>query len=96
MSDVISKNDDITNLRQMLFETMRDVRAGTLDTERAKVINGTAQTIINSAKVEVDYVRITGAQTSNKFLEAPLSITTTTTGLPNGITSIRQHRLLDD
>jgi hypothetical protein len=83
-------SDDITKLREMLFETMRDLRAGTLDTDRARVINDSAQTIINSAKVEVDYIKATGAQTSNGFIDG----TAKSDGLPPGIVSVRQHRLL--
>lgn len=53
-------NNNITELRNILFDTIRGLKNKTIDTEQAKAINDTAQTIINSAKVEVDHARITG------------------------------------
>ena len=82
-------SDDINGLRGMLFETLRDLREGKIDIDKAKAINDTAQTIINSAKVEVDYIRITGAQTSNGFIEG----VATPPELPNGVVSVRRHIL---
>lgn len=84
-------SDNINGLRGMLFETLRDLREGKIDIDKAKAINDTAQTIINSAKVEVDYIRITGAQTSNGFIEGGAA---KQDALPLGIVSVRQHRLL--
>lgn len=65
--------NDITKLRNVLFETLDALRnkENPLEIERAKMINETAQTIINSAKVEVDFVRATGNATTTKFLDAP-------------------------
>lgn len=64
--------NDITKLRNVLFETLDALRnkENPMEIERAKMINETAQTIINSAKVEVDYIRATGNETT-KFLDAP-------------------------
>lgn len=63
---------DITTLRQHLFETLEALKddKNPMDIERAKAVNETAQTIINSAKVEVDYMRISGASASSTFLPA--------------------------
>ncbi|MGY8903728.1 MAG: hypothetical protein ACKVIH_04175 [Burkholderiales bacterium] len=78
-----------------------------LDAEirRAKGVSEITQTIINSAKVEVDYLQATG-QASTPFLEVPPDqpyLTNTkvasnheTQHLPgdgNGITSITRHKL---
>ena len=50
--------NDIDSLRAHLFDTIADLRAGTLDVDRAKVIAEVAQVVINSAKVECDHMRI--------------------------------------
>lgn len=57
-------NNDITELRSALFDTLRDLKAGKIDLDCAKAINETAQTIINTAKVEVDHMRVTGGYSS--------------------------------
>jgi hypothetical protein len=58
--------NDITALRSHLFDTLRDLRDPDkpMDIERAKAINETAQVIINSAKVEVDHMKIAGGNGS--------------------------------
>jgi len=57
----------INDLRTVLFNTLDAIKSGTIDTDRAKAINDVAQTIINSAKVEVDNARISGG-TGSGFL----------------------------
>ena len=49
----------INDLRDHLFETLEALKDkdNPMDLDRAKVISDVAQTIINSAKVEVDLVR---------------------------------------
>ena len=47
---------DITALRKELFAAIRGVRAGTVSTQQGKTIGDLAQVIVNSAKVEVDYL----------------------------------------
>lgn len=82
-------SNDINELRSVLFDTLRDLRAGTIDHDKAKAINSTAQVIINSAKVEVDYVKATGAAVTNTFIEGEAKHEE----LPPGIVSVRQHRI---
>ena len=53
-------NETIEGLRSHLFETLRGLREGTVDREAAALINQTAQVIINSAKVEIDHIRVAG------------------------------------
>lgn len=53
-------SNDIKELRDIMFETLRGVKDGSIDLDKAKAINGTAQTIINSARVEVDFIKATG------------------------------------
>lgn len=54
----MSKN--ITDLRETLFETMQALKDGKIDIEKAKAISDIGQVIINSAKVEVDFVKQAG------------------------------------
>lgn len=60
----------IQDLRDHLFETLEDLKdkEAPLDIERAKAIANVAQAIIHSAKVEVDYLRVTGGWTGSGFL----------------------------
>ncbi|HAF43452.1 MAG TPA: hypothetical protein DCK83_00525 [Gallionellaceae bacterium] len=54
--------NDITAVRTALFDTLKALsdKANPMDLDRAKAINEVAQTIINSAKVEVDALRVIG------------------------------------
>lgn len=54
--------NDITAVRTALFETLRGLsnQDNPMDIERAKAVNEVAQTIINSAKVEIDALRVFG------------------------------------
>lgn len=65
----------INNLREHLFATIKDLRnkKNPLEIDRAKAIADVAQTIINSAKVEVEHLKITGADSNSGFipLESP-------------------------
>lgn len=51
---------NIETLRLHLFETLSGLRAGTVDIEKAKAIGDISQVIINSAKVEIDFIKATG------------------------------------
>lgn len=89
----------ISDLRSSLFETIEQLQAGKIDIDRAKAISEVAGRIIDSAKVEVDYQRVTGQAAESRFLavadardddetERPQTST-----LPSGIVGIRRHRL---
>jgi hypothetical protein len=79
---------NIDDVRAALFKALDGLADKSLDIERAKAISDVAQTIINSAKVQVDYLRVTGQTGEAKFLEG-----STPEQLPDGIVSIRRHRL---
>lgn len=59
---------NIVDLRAVLFETIQGIKCGQIDIEKAKAINELSQTIINSAKVEVDHMRIAGSQSASDFI----------------------------
>lgn len=92
---------DINTLREALFDTLAALKNKTIDLDRAKAINETAQTIINTAKVEVDFMKAGGKIDGTGFLPAltdnrPKSQTTAhgvkvVEIVPGG--SITQHRI---
>lgn len=82
----MSNDNSIKGLREIMFDTLRGVKDGTIDLDKAKTINETAQTIINTAKVEVDFIKATGQSgAGNGFLQGEASgqgaISTTPTGV---------------
>ncbi|MEX8520038.1 MAG: hypothetical protein AB3X44_16130 [Leptothrix sp. (in: b-proteobacteria)] len=79
----------ISDLRDILFAALDQVKDGSMDLDKAKTVNEISKTIIDTAKVEVDYMRTVGGG-KGKFieLEEPEA-----QKLPKGITGIRQHRL---
>ena len=63
-------NHTISELRDHLFATLQGLRDPDkpLDIDRAKAVAEVAQTIINSAKVEVDHMRVSGRSDSTGFI----------------------------
>lgn len=58
---VLEQNkDNFNEVRTILFETMRGLKDGSVKPDVAKQISETAQTIINTVKVELDFVKISG------------------------------------
>jgi len=62
----------IEDLRNHLFATLEALQDqdNPMELDRAKVIADVSQTIINSAKVEVDFVKATGRVTGSGFIDA--------------------------
>lgn len=81
----MSQQKTIEDLRSLLFETIAGVKDGSLSIEKANIISGLSQVMVNSAKVEVDFAKATG-QKGSGFLDKPSQ-------LPPGITGITQHRI---
>jgi len=73
MSNEPQPQNDIVALRTTLFDTLRALgdKDKPMDIDRAKAVNEIAQTIINSAKVEVDALKIIGGNGSG-FIPANL------------------------
>ena len=61
----------IEDLRNHLFETLEDLRdkEKPLDIERAKAIAGVAQVIVDSARAENEFIRLTGGNGSGFITE---------------------------
>jgi len=70
---------DINALRTHLFETLKGLKDGSIDVEKAKAVTQVADCIIDSAKVEVDFLRVTGANGSTGFIPSLAGPTTTPT-----------------
>lgn len=64
-----TERQDVAELRRHLFETLQAVRAGSIDLDRAKMVNDIGRTLIESARVEVAFLEATGGERS-AFLEA--------------------------
>jgi hypothetical protein len=78
----------IDDLRTRLFAAIDGVKAGTLSLDQARTISDLSQVIVNTAKVEVDYLRATGGGEST-FIDTAVGAN----NLPPGITGIVRHRL---
>ncbi len=71
----------IEDLRDHLFATIEALRdeEKPMDITRAKAISNAAQVIINSAKIEVDFLRVTGGIEGSGFIpyepRKPLGLT---------------------
>lgn len=58
----------ITDLRNSLFDVMDKLKSGEISVEQAKALSGVAQTIVNTAKVENDYLRATDQVVGSGFI----------------------------
>jgi hypothetical protein len=83
----------LDDLRSVLFETLQGIKDGSIDLDKARAINEVGKTLIDSAKVEVDYLRTTGGGESS-FIDTAIGNDNLPEQLPNGITAITRHRLL--
>lgn len=63
-------NPSIEDLRQHLFDTLAALKdkSAPMDVDRAKAISDVARVIVDSAKVEVQFLEVTGALKSTGFL----------------------------
>lgn len=61
---------DINALREALFDVLEGLKSGSLDVERAKAINETAQVLVNTAKAEIDYLKAVEATSGTGFIQA--------------------------
>lgn len=61
----------VEDLRDHLFATLEALqdKENPMDIDRAHVIAGVSQMIINSAKVEVDYLKATGKISGTGFID---------------------------
>jgi hypothetical protein len=71
-------NPHINELRIELLATLRDLRDRTnpMEPDRARAVAQVASVLVDSARVEVEYIKITGQDTSNFIdcLKAPEAV----------------------
>jgi len=63
----------IYNLRETLFSTLKKLEEGKIKVEEAKVINEVAQTIINTGKLEHDYLKLISDNNKNNDKKLPVT-----------------------
>lgn len=61
--------DKIQDLRHHLFETIEMLKDGDIEIDKAKAISEVAQVIINSAKVEVQFLKEMGSNRHTGFIQ---------------------------
>ena len=61
--------DKIQDLRHHLFETIEMLKDGDIEIDKAKAISEVAQVIINSAKVEVQFLKEMGCNRHTGFIQ---------------------------
>jgi hypothetical protein len=63
----------INDLRSHLFATLEALRDPDkpMDIDRAKAVADVAQVVINSAKVEVEHMKVSGAASGSSFIALP-------------------------
>lgn len=73
----------IEDLRNHLFATLEDLRdkENPMDLDRAKAVATVASVIVESARVEVELARVTGARVGSAFM--PLSAPEPAAGTPS-------------
>lgn len=65
--------DDLRNHLFATLEALQDPERP-MDIERARAINQTAQTVINAAKVEVEFIEATGQEVAGRFFAKATSL----------------------
>lgn len=88
------KTPHIDQVRQSLLDTLADLRnrETPMDIERAKAVAQVASVLVDTAKVENDYLKITGNDRSNFLEPAADRITTVASPFPT-VGNITRHRL---
>ncbi len=86
-------SNNITTVRQHLLDTLADLRNrdNPMEIERAKAVAQVASVIIDSAKVEVDFIKASGSVGSD-FIQ-PAADGAAPSNLPPGITEITRHKI---
>ena len=89
----------MSSLQDILMQSIKDVRSGAMETSTAKTLNEIAQTLINSAKVEVDFMRAT-KRSESRFFQPGIESTPRKQGgtqqIVNGPWTGLVHHIKDD
>jgi hypothetical protein len=82
----------ISDLRAALFETLEALKSGAMDLDKARAINEIGKTLIDSAKVEVEFLRVTEGDGS-EFLAGEQQRLTHANGSPAWPGPVTRHTL---
>ena len=97
MSQQAPSNRTIDDLRRLLFDTIEAVKGGQMDITKASVTNDLSRTLVDTAKVEVDFLRVTKTDQSTFIVPAAPATTRLPAPAPqgenNGIVSITRHSM---
>jgi hypothetical protein len=87
--------NDLNTVRKALFDTLTALRDKNdpMDIERARAVSNVAGRLLESARVELDFLRATGQQDSlgTGFVPIPSAPDADVDTPPNGILSVRKH-----
>jgi len=61
---------DINTVREALFDTLEKLKNKNIEIEQAKAIQEVSQTLLNSAKLELDFLKHTDKFQSNFFMNS--------------------------
>jgi len=85
---------NIDTLREHLFATLQGVKDGSINIEKAKVIGDISQVLINTAKVECDFIKANGGGNSVFFnTDTNKKISNTMTGLKVIEGNVTTHKM---
>lgn len=85
--------NNMQTLRDHLFDTLKGLKDGSLEVEKAKVIGDISQVLINTAKVEVDFIRANSGGKSEFFASEVKQISETSNGTVTRIGNVTEHKL---
>lgn len=97
-------NPHINELRQSLLDTLKDLRNrnNPMEPDRARAVAQVASVLVDTARVEVDYIKVTG-QDSSSFIDglkspaAMAAITQAPTGtVDRSQAGVVRHRMGDE
>ena len=60
--------NDLNELNSILFDTLRGVKDGTIETMKANVVVGISNALVNNAKVQIQAIKLTGSKKPTRFL----------------------------
>ena len=67
--------NNLNELNTLLFKTLKDLQDGSIDIKKAHAVTGVANTIINSAKVQLDmYKMVKEKEVASVFFGAPTTL----------------------
>jgi hypothetical protein len=64
---------NINHLRDSLFETIELLKSGKMEVDKAKAISSLGQVVVNSAKVEVEFIKEMGGKGTG-FIETETNV----------------------